>query len=68
MERMNAVPTKSADPQTSSLSDASEELLVDKRLERRAVLKLDYTVLPVMTMLYFLSFLVSRFFFWQWRV
>ncbi len=28
--------------------------------ERRAVRKLDYTIVPVMTMFYFLSFLVSN--------
>ena len=35
-----------------------EEGEMDKEEERRAVRKLDYTVLPVMAMFYFLSFLV----------
>jgi len=32
--------------------------VVDTELERRAVRKMDYTILPVMTMFYLLSFLV----------
>ena len=41
---------------------ASPALLldVDPAEERKAVRKLDYTVLPVMAMFYFLSFLVSK--------
>lgn len=45
----------------SGASDRSETpLLVDDALERRVWRKLDWYVLPVVSMFYFLSFLVSN--------
>jgi hypothetical protein len=41
-----------------SQTPGSSEALHDKDLERMAVRKLDYSILPVMTMYYLLSFLV----------
>jgi hypothetical protein len=35
------------------------DISVDMELERKAVRKLDYTIIPLMAMFYLLSFLVS---------
>lgn len=54
------VPRNVKDDSSSVLGGASlfRESRVVSDDEKRAVRKLDYTVLPVMTMFYFLSFLV----------
>src|ERR1700691_1000910 len=56
MERMGNFIAKIFESQASSLFEASP---VDRELERKALRKLDYAILPVMAMFYFLSFLVS---------
>lgn len=43
----------------SRSSEYESEIHVDEEAERRAVRKLDLTLLPIITMFYFLSFLVS---------
>lgn len=57
-----SVPRNVKDDASSELGSAS--LFRGPRVvsddEKRAVRKLDYTILPVMTMFYFLSFLVRR--------
>jgi len=50
-----ATSTKDAEVMPGKLVEFE---IVDSDLERRAVRKLDYTILPVMTMFYLLSFLV----------
>jgi sugar phosphate permease len=54
MERMGNSIAKIFESQASSLFEASP---VDRELERKALRKLDYAILPVMAMFYFLSFL-----------
>jgi hypothetical protein len=58
MRHTGTSPVEIVEWQTSSSSEASITS-ADRELERRAVRKLDYTILPVMTMFYLLSFLVS---------
>lgn len=53
---LKVIPSNS----TSSGDDAKPEPPIDKELERKAVLKLDYTVLPMMALFYFLNFMVRR--------
>ena len=50
-----ATSTKDAEVMPGKLVE-----IVDSDLERKAVHKLDYTILPVMTMFYLLSFLVRE--------
>jgi len=45
--------------QTWSLPDVSRDILVNRELERSAVRKLDDTILPMLSLFYLLSFLVS---------
>src|ERR1700683_3541144 len=56
MEPRDSSIAKIFESQASSLFEASP---VDRELERKALRKLDYTILPVMAMFYFLSFFVS---------
>jgi len=60
MEHLDTYPSKPIDP-TAKPSPAvtSDALALDEQLEKKAVRKLDLTVLPVLTMFYLLSFLVS---------
>ncbi|KAF9038140.1 MFS general substrate transporter [Panaeolus papilionaceus] len=50
---LKVIPSNS----TTSGDDAKPEPPIDKELERKAVLKLDYTVLPMMALFYFLNFM-----------
>lgn len=60
MDHLDAFPSKPVDPASKpSPAATSETLPLDKKLERNAIRKLDCTILPVMTMFYLLSFLVS---------
>jgi hypothetical protein len=56
MELMDTFPAKIVEWRSSSLFEPEP---VDRELERKVLRKLDYTVLPVVAMLYFLSFQVS---------
>ncbi len=58
VEKEHHVETASTNPSLEKVTD------VDNILEKRAVRKLDWAILPVMTMYYLLSFLVRfKFFF-----
>jgi len=54
---MDKYSPNAADPVSSVPVDSSETLLVDKQLERNAIRKLDFTIVPVMILFYLLSFL-----------
>ena len=62
MEHLDTLPTKAVELQTLGLSEAPQDIPIDRELERNAVRKLDYTIIPIMGLYYFLSFLVSYLF------
>lgn len=51
--------SKHVEGSESHASEYESDIQIDVAAERRAVWKLDLTLLPIITMFYFLSFLVS---------
>lgn len=61
MASLTAESIKSTSSAVEKITDEKAALLdVDPAEERRVVRKLDYCLIPMMTMFYLLSFLVSR--------
>jgi hypothetical protein len=59
MNRTNTSSSKIIEPQILIYDQHAHDISIDMKLERNAIRKLDYNIIPLMAIFYLLSFLVS---------